>query len=171
MALPDALTDPVPLAILTLAIFAAIQYQRTLSWPEYRAIHRFKLRVFPSLGPPFVHVKRRPEHDDEYLTTRDAPVRAVWQSLVDAGGSPHIISSVKQRPGADGGVEFSQAHVVWFHEDGSQTEAYIFGDGSVYAHHEPSVQDPEAHLSGPQTDGDPKGVVRMALGMPLPEAE
>jgi len=164
--LPDALTGPVPLAVLTLVIFAAIQYQRTLSWTEYRQIHRLKLRVLPRLGPPFVHVKRRPEHDAEYIATRDGAVRAIWRTLVNAGGSPHIINSVKQRPTADGsGVEYSQAHVVWMHGDGSHTEAYIFADGSVYAHHEPSVQDAEEHLSGPQTDGDPRGVVREALGI------
>jgi len=173
MALPDILTDPVPLAVLTLAIFAVIQYQRTLSWTEYRAIHTLKRRYFPlldSLWPHATHVKQRPGTDAEYLTTREQSVKSVWQQLVSEGGSPHLINSIKRRPGPDGGVEYSAAHVVWLHDDGSQTEAYLFANSDsrtdIYAHHEPSVLTPGDHLSGKQTDGDPKGVVRNALGIP-----
>jgi len=49
-----------------------------------------------------------------------------------------------------------------------QTEAYAFvnpdGTMSVYAHEEPSVLRPRAHLDGSkQVDGDPRGVVSAAL--------
>ncbi len=173
MPLPDPLTDPVPLAVLTLLVFGVVQYQRTLTWTEYRGLHALKRRYFPLLDrlwPHAVHTKHRPEDDAEYLLTREQSVKSVWQQLVSERGSPHLVSSLKQRPGMDGGVEYSAAHVVWLHDDGSQTEAYLFrnpdGTTDVYAHHEPSVITPDEHLSGEQTDGDPKGVVRSALGEP-----
>ncbi len=174
MPLPDPLTDPVPLAALTLVIFAVIQYQRTLTWTEYRGLHALKRRYFPVLDrlwPHAVHTKQRLEDDAEYLLTREQSVKSVWKQLVAEGGSPHLVSSLKQRPGANGGVEYSAAHVVWLHDDGSQTEAYLFrnsdGTTDVYAHHEPSVITPDEHLAGEQTDGDPEGVVRDALGVPI----
>jgi hypothetical protein len=167
MALPDLLTDPVPLALLTLIIAALLHYQRGLTWSEYRQIHRAKLRFFPLLDrvwPHFVHDKGTAEADDEYLMTRRQSVRSVWKQLVSEGGHPHLISSIKRLP--DGSL--SQAHVVWTHADGTQTEAYLFHaeDGTaVYAHNETGVTDPEGHLTDRQTDGDPKGVVRAALGV------
>ncbi len=174
MPLPDPLTDPVPLAVLTLLVFGVVQYQRTLTWTEYRGLHALKRRYFPVLDrlwPHAVHTKQRPKDDAEYLLTREQSVKSVWQQLVSEGGSPHLVSSLKQRPGMDdGAVEYSAAHVLWRH-DGSQTEAYLFAndDGTVdvYAHFEPSVLRPTEHLSGEQTDGDPKGVVRDALGVPI----
>jgi len=165
------LADPVTLAALTLIVAAAVHYQRGLTWSEYRTIHRAKVRLFPILQriapggfDSFINVKQGRD-DAEYLVTREQSVTAVWKQLVAEGGSPHLIASVKRRPGP----EYSAAHAVWTHADGDQTEAYLFdnGDGStdVYTHHETSVTDPEGHLEDPQTDGDPEGVVRSALGM------
>jgi len=169
MPLPDAVADPVPLAILTLAIAAVVHYQRGLTWAEYRQIHRAKVRLFPTLARPSVPVSlvnsKGDRSDAEYLVTRKQSVSAVWKQLVAEGGSPHLVCSIKRRPPG----EYSAAHVVWIHADGSQTESYLFanGDGTtdVYTHYETAVTDADGHLSDPQTDGDPRGVVRDALGM------
>lgn len=174
---PDALSDPVVLAVVTLAVAAVVVWQRTLKWPEYRRLHALKLRYAPLVDRHtslFVLSRKGYRDDPEYLGTREASVRAVWRRLVDAGGSPHLLNSIKERPLPDGTRQLSAAHVVWNHSgEGEQTEAYLFdnGDGTtdVYCHAETWTLDPEGHLSDPQTDGDPKGVVRMALGMPLPE--
>lgn len=174
MALPDLFTDPVPLAALVLVLFAVIQYQRTLTWAEYRALHRLKVRFLPVLDrvwPHAVHVKHHRE-DPEFITTVTRPPKQVWKRLVRDGGTPHLINSVKRRPVPPfdaGETQLSVAHVVWFHNDGTQTEAYLFsnddGTTDVYSHAETSVMDPDGHLSDPQTNGDPTGVVRMALGL------
>ena len=170
MPLPEFLTDPVPLAVLTLVIFGVIQYQRTLSWTEYREIHRLKRRLFPTLDrvwPHFVHAKGG--HDDpEFIATVEDSVQVVFSDFVDAGASPHVINSIKQRQHPETGKrQYTAAHVRWAHDDGSQTEAYLFRldkrHVDVYAHHEPGVVTPVDHLSGPQTDGDPRGVVHNAL--------
>jgi len=168
MALPEPFTDPVLLAALALVIAAAVHWQRGLTWSEYRAIHRAKVRLFPLLDrvwPHFVHGKGG-ETDPEYLMTRNQSVRSVWKQLVSEGGSPHLVASLKARDNGRG-VEYADAHVVWIHSDGTQTEAYLFeSDGvtNVYAHHETAVTDPDGHLTDGQTNGDPKGVVRDALG-------
>jgi hypothetical protein len=75
---------------------------------------------------------------------------------------------VKRRP-TDHGDPLSIAHIVWDHGT-DQTEAYLFrnDDGStdVYAHFEPSPETPAEHVnSDNQQDGDPRGVVRDALGI------
>jgi hypothetical protein len=173
MPLPDPLTDPVVLAVLTLALAGVLRYQRGLSWTEYRAIHRPKARLFPILDrlkpggfSSFINNKRYRSDDAEYLRTDPRAVKQVWKTLVRKGGSPHLISSVKERE-TPAGPQLSAAHVVWTHADTTQTEAYLFpnpdGSTDVYVHHETSVQDPEGHLSDPQTDGDPRGVVTEAL--------
>jgi hypothetical protein len=173
-ALPDALTDPRLLAVLVLAIAAVMQYQRTLSWREYRRVHALKLRLLPVIDRYtnlFVVSHKRYRADREYLATVDGSVRDVWQTLVSGGGSPHLVNSVKQRPLPDGTYQYSAAHVVWNHaETGEQSEAYLFenpgaGTVDVYAHAETWTLDPDGHLSDPQTDGDPRGVVHSALGL------
>jgi len=172
MPLPEFLTDPVPLAVLTLILAAAVHYQRGLTWTEYREIHRLKRRLFPRLDrvwPHFVHEKGDVD-DPEYLTTRPQSPRTVWKQLVSEGASPHVIASLKRREWPDGSVDYSVAHAVWTHDDGTQTEAYLFHAPTgtdVYAHRETSVTDADGHLSDPQTDGDPKGVVKRALGLAI----
>jgi len=171
MALPEAFNDPVLFAALTLAVLAVLQYQRTLSWVEYRRIHALKVRFLPIIDRYtnlfVISRKGTPTEDAEYLTTVSGSVGDVFKRLVAGGGSPHLINSVKVRP-YNGGSQYSAAHVVWTHDDGSQTEAYLFQRGvpsavEVYAHHEPSVVNVDDHLSGEQEDGDPRGVVRAAL--------
>lgn len=175
---PEALSDPVVLALVTLAVAAVVHYQRGLTWAEYRRLHALKRRYAPLVARHtslFVLSRKGYREDREYIATVDGPVRRVWRVLCDAGGSPHLVNSVKVRPLPDETTQLSAAHVVFRHDDGDQTEAYVFdnGDGTVdvYAHHEPGVTDVVDHLAGPQHDGDPAGVVRMALGLRIPEAE
>jgi hypothetical protein len=177
-ALPDVLQDPRLLAVLVLAIAVVIQYQRTLSWREYRRLHALKLRFLPVIDryTNLFVVSHKGYHDDaEYLATVDGTVPEVFRTLVDAGGTPHLVNSIKKRRWPDGAAQYSQAHVVWNHpETGEQTEAYLFGplrDGEgrpavdVYAHGETWTLDPEGHFADAQQDGDPRGVVHSALGL------
>ena len=168
--LPVDISDPRIYAGVLVAVLLILQYQRTLTWPEYRQIHRAKLKAFPVLDTVvrafLISHKLGPEDDDEYLTTTDKSIKQTWKQLVRSGGSPHLLNSIKQLP--DGSL--SQAHVVWLHSDGSQTEAYLFDAGElgthVYAHNEVAVTQPEDHvLHSNQHDGDPKGVVQAALGI------
>jgi len=169
--LPDVIaSNPLLLAGLLVAVALVVAYQRTLSWPEYRRLHAVKLRVLPwvdRLTSLFVVSNKGYRDDAEYVATVPRDSRETFRVLVDGGGSPHLVNSVKRRTRPDGTTDWSRVHVVWIHDDGSQTEAYAFanGDGStdVYAHHETSVLDPEGHLSDGQRDGDPRGVVRAAL--------
>jgi len=119
MALPDPLQNPAVLAVLTLVMVALLRYQRGLSWHEYRAIHRPKVRLFPILDrlspggfDSFVNDKGYRD-DAEYLTTRDSSVKAVWRRLVDAGGSPHLISSIKRRETPTGATPATAAMQSW----------------------------------------------------------
>jgi len=160
--IPELFQQPVVLAAIGLVIAVAYNYQRGLTFREYREIQRFRPRVFAILDViapfgyrSFIHEKQHPQSDDEYLTTTDLSMRAVWQRLTGAGGSPHLISSTKRRP--DGSL--SKWHYVWRHEDGTQTEVYLFGDGAVYMHHETVATDIEGHLSDGITPGDPRGVL------------
>jgi len=154
-----------PVAVLAVVV-AVVLVQRTLGWGAYRRIHRLKLRVLPLVDRYtslfVISNKAMPDADDEYIMTVDMTVRDTFEALTAAGGSPHLLNSIKRLP--DG--TYSAAHVVWIHDDNSQTEAYLFDAGDsthVYAHHETSVLDPEGHLSDPQRDGDPRGVVADAL--------
>jgi hypothetical protein len=168
--LPEVFADPRLAAVLVLAIAAVLWYQRGLSWAEYRRLHALKVRFIPLLDRfnVFVISHKGYRDDAEYLQTVDGTVRDVWQTLVDAGADPHLVNSIKKRPLPDGGFQYSAAHVVWnYPETGEQLEAYIFdnGDGTsdVYAHAETWTLDPDGHFEDPQTDGDPRGVVRAAL--------
>lgn len=171
--LPDAIaSDPRLYAGLVVVLALLVVAQHFLDWHTYSQIHRAKALVFP-LAQRYTRVllvSRKGFRDDdaEYLTTIDDSVRGVWRTLVDAGASPHTISSVKRRPLPEGGTQLSSAHAVWIHNDGSQTEAFLFrapdGDGTdVYAHVETAVTDPDGHLNDEQFDGDGRGVVWDAL--------
>ena len=169
--LPEPIaSEPLLLGALLVVLAVLLAYQRTLSWSEYRLIHRAKVLLFPILQTKVnvLLVSSKGYRAGEYLTTVDDSVSGVFKSLVRSGGSPHLICSVKERETPEGQRQYSAAHVVWLHNDGSQTEAYVFeapdGGVDVQAHHEPGVLDAEAHLDGSnQTDGDPRGVVWSAL--------
>jgi len=170
------LDNPAAVAALAALLRGVLAYQSELSWPEYRTAHAAKRATFPTLqrispaGLSFVNTKGYRD-DAEFVTTVDNSLRAVVERLRDGGGSLHLINSIKRRETPEG-RQYSAAHVVWTHGDGQQTEAYLFhsvGEAGVdvYAHSEASVTDPVAHLDGPQPDGDPRGVVREALGLSL----
>lgn len=161
---------PVLLAALTVVVLAVVRYQRGMSWPEYRAVHRLKVRLAvyldrrTDIGVSLVNAKGLPENDDEFVRHDDRSLKAVATDLVRAGGSYHLVNSIKvRRP--ESGPQYSAAHVVFFHDDGTQTEVYLFraldGQGvDVYAHHETAVTDPDGHiLKTEQVDGDPRGVL------------
>lgn len=170
--LPDLFTDPVALAVLTLIVAIVVYWQRTLTWTEYRQFHRIKQRVFPLVDryTTLFVVSRKGGHDHpEFVATVEDTVPVVFRELVAAGGSPHLVNALKVRVNPQTGEQqYSAAHVVWSHDDGTQTEAYLFpldsGHVDVYAHHEDGVQDPRDHYETPdQTPGDTRGVVHRAL--------
>jgi len=160
--LPETLNGPVVVAVVTLLVAAGVHYQKGLTYREYMSIMRFKRRVFPVLDrlspggfKSFVHVKGAPQDDTEFYTWTDKTTRELWRLFKANGGSPHLISSAKRR--VDGPL--STLHFVWYHDDGSQTECYIFPDGAVYVHNETDTRDVEGHLSDGITPGDPKDVL------------
>lgn len=169
------LADPVLVSFIAVVVIALVYYQRTLSWPEYSTLRDIITILAPRLNKqPIRTLSRKGLRDDpEYIATINQPVKTVWKALVEAGGSPHLIASVKFRVTREGERQYSRAHVVWKHADtdadshAEQSEAYLFdnGDGScdIYAHAEGWVTNPEDHLTDGQQDGDPKGVVRDAL--------
>lgn len=171
MSLPEFATEPWVLLPLTALMLVLIHYQRGLNWYKYRTLHGLKVMLVPHIDREtdfFVIADKRDGRDNpEFLTTVDGTVRGVWEDLLEGGADPHLINSIKRRHFPDGRSQFSDAHAVWLHEDGTQTEAYLFsndgGTVDVYAHFETGVQDPEGHLSDPQTDGDPRGVVRAVV--------
>lgn len=175
----DLLTHPlvVTLAVSALAFIlrAGLAWQGELSWYEYRTLHGMKRLAFPRLHPyAKKHVgfsslvnDKGGRRDAEYLSTDPRGYKRVAGTLRAAGGDLHLISSVKRRP-PDYGDPLTVAHVTFLHDDGTQSESYLFrnddGTTDVYAHHEPSPADPDDHLGGnSQADGDPRGVVREAL--------
>jgi hypothetical protein len=158
-----------PRLLLAVAVLARLAraWQSTLTWPEYRAAHRLKRGVFPLAdrvlaGRALLVSEKGGRDDAEFLATSPESLWAVARRLRRAGGSPHLLNSLKRRPG-EHGDRLSGAHLVWTHENGEQTEAYLFanrdGTTDVYAHSETSVDEPLAHLTDEQHDGDPRGVV------------
>ncbi len=168
--LPALFTDPLVFAALTVAIMVVVLWQRTLTWEEYSRFHALKLRVLPLVNKHttlFVVSRKGGREDAEYLGTDDRSVKDVFAELRSAGFSPHLVNALKVRPHPTGsGNQYTAAHLVYTHSDGTQTEAYLFDapDGTdLYGHHEPGVVNADKHLDGPQTDGDPRGVVTPVL--------
>jgi len=155
------LNDPALSAGLLVLIYIGIRWQRTLPYREYRMWHLVKIFVFrrldkrlTALGRPLIHPKHRPENSDEFITTLPDPPRMVFEELRSLGASPHLICTVKSRPGVTTGVEYTHSQLVMLNDDGTQTEYYLFyNDGStdVYGHRETAVTDPQGHVSDAQT--------------------
>lgn len=190
IALPDAVppwaVEPTAWFVLSLVMYAVLRWQRTLSFHEYRTIHRAKRGVLPvidRLSRPIIRGLRRQSpalgavgrfviphlihekgdrDDGEYVATWEMDRRELYDAVTADGWSPHVICSLKARTFA-AEVQYSDIHAVYQHDDGMQTEIYTFtnpdGTHDVYAHHETSVVDPQGHLTGEQTDGDPRDVV------------
>ena len=173
---------PQLLAVVAIVARVARAWQASLTWPEYRALHRFKRGVFPlvdrlagvtlplvrvTLPGPILLVSDKGGRDDaEYDRTAKGTLREVAGDLRAAGASLHLLNSLKRRP-ADfaedaTGDTLSGAHLVWTIDD-DQVEAYLFrndgGTVDIYVHTEASVDNPLAHLTGEQIDGDAYGVV------------
>jgi hypothetical protein len=167
------LANPEAAFLLGLVLRAGLAWQSELTWYEYRTLHGLRRMLFPILHKalPFYQrfvSKKRGRDDAEYIVTLSKSPRGVVSELRAAGGSLHLLSSIKKRPDKYGDP-WSVAHVVWTHDDGNQTEAFLFansdGGTDVYAHYETGVSDPVGHLTDKQTDGDPRGVVKSALGV------
>jgi len=158
---------PQLVAVVAIVARVARAWQASLTWPEYRVLHRFKRGVFPPVdyyaGSLILWVSEKGGRGDaEYQTTAIGTVRDTVRVLRDAGASLHLLSSLKRRPadfagGDPTGDTLTDAHLVWT-IDADQVEAYLFrnddGTVDVYAHTEASVDDPLEHLTGGQTDGD-----------------
>jgi len=168
VTLPELFNDPRYYAVLVVVIVALLQYQRTLSWAEYKRLHKFKIKLLPVIdrySNLFVVSRKGGVHDPEFVGETKQTVHDAYNALVESGGSPHLINSLKLRT-IDGEKQFSPAQVVFSHSDGSQTEVYLFPSENgthVYAHVEPGPQTPEQHLEGWQKDGDVRGVIPDAL--------
>jgi len=159
--------NPELVVVLTVVVRALRAWQTELTWPEYRAIHRFKRGVFPLVflvtkGRLHLINEKGGRDDAEFVRTVGASVRETAKSMRTAGGSLHLLCSIKRRPDTHGDP-YTAAHVVWTMGDGNQVEAYLFqnddGTVDVYAHTEASTDDPMAHLTERQRDGDEYGVL------------
>lgn len=158
--------------VLALILRAGLAWQGELTWYEYRTLHGLKRLLFPVLDRRLTFVSfvnpKGGRDDPEFLRTLDYSPAYVVGTLRQAGGSLHLINALKKRPASPlMGDSLTAAHVVFTHDDGMQSEAYLFdnGDGTtdVYVHVETSVTDPVGHLTDAQTDGDARDVVADAL--------
>jgi len=160
--------NPELVIVVAFVMRLARAYQTELTWTEYRALHRLKRGVFPlldrtPLGDAVLLVSDKGGRDDaEYVATVSGGVRETVQALRDAGGTLHLLNSLKRRPEGRGDP-LTDAHVLWTMDDGHQVECYLFDNDDatvdVYAHTEASVSDPLAHLTARQEDGDAYGVL------------
>jgi len=187
MALPELFTNPLAYAALVVAVVAVVAWQATIGFGTAWRINRAKQLLFPvadrfrrplvrhvrrysptaagvlnGVIPHLIHEKGRTT-DAEYLETWAARPGTAFDRLRAAGFVPNLASSLKRRPGSHGTPKLSILSMVYYHEDGTQTEAYLFDnpDGTldVYGHLETSVINPRGHLSDEQRDGDPRGVL------------
>jgi hypothetical protein len=162
------LQNPLYLGILTVAILLVFGYQHSLSYREYITLNTVKGLVFTILNPymtakgrPLLREKGSIQDSDEYVVTEKKPLRRVYAMLRANGFTPHLIATTKVRDG-----ERADAQLVYVHDDGKQTEAYLFAsDGKVdiYAHVETAVFDPDGHLTDSQQAGDTRGKVLEAI--------
>jgi len=160
----DILAQYPELAAIAPVVIRAIQiWQGSLSWYEYRTFHGIKRAVLKRTG--ITHPKGG-RNDDEFLRTIDLSPKTIAQRLRKNGGDLHLLASMKRRPAAHGDP-LTAAHVVFYHDDTKQTEAYLFanddGSSDVYVHVETATTDPDGHLTDTQIDGDARGRVRAAL--------
>lgn len=165
---------PVLAVLLGVILRAGLAWQKGLTWPEYRAIHRARRWVFIRLDgrtdgfDSWVNDKGG-RGDPEFIATVDMGLKATAKRLKRDGGSYHVLSSIKRRMVTrPEGSTYSDAHVIFDRPGGNQVEAYLFdnGDGTtdLYSHVEPSPSNPADHLGGDkQTPGDSDDVVKDAL--------
>jgi len=156
---------------LTLVILAVVAWQRTLSYPEYRTAHLIKSLLFAvadgwatNRGRPLLRAKHPPDQSDEFVATVDLTPTHTYQTLRRAGFAGHLVGTTKVRTG-----EWAHAQMLFVHDDGQQTEVYLFpnadGGTDVYAHVETVVTNPMGHLTDAQTAGDARGVVSKVFNL------
>lgn len=166
------LGHPLLSTALVVAVLAVVNYQAGLSYREFRLLHILKCRLFALMDPwarkrgrPLVKTKAGPPDAPEYVTTVTATPRAVAQTISGAFG-PHLLATAKRRQTVDG-PQWSHSQWRQTHDDGRQTEVYLFpfgGGGTVvYAHVETQVEDPEGHLTDDVTPGDGRGAFKTAF--------
>lgn len=171
MSLTDTvLSDPIGILVVTTIVVAGYLYQRRLTWGKYQRLHSLKVRLAPVLDeiwPALKEVGYRNE-SPEYVTHLDDSPREVFESLVKAGGSPHLINSVKYRVHR-GNREYMAFAVVFSVGNMEQQEVYVFpgprGGSDVQSHLETSILDIDGHLNNGGVPGDPRFIVRDALGI------
>lgn len=164
------LTDPIGILAITAIVVAAYFYQRRLTWRKYQRLHCLKVRFAPVLDGLLPATKEVGYRGDspEYVTHLDETPREVFESLVLAGGSPHLINSVKYRVHR-GNREYMAFSVVFNVGKQEQTECYGYrgprGGTDVYSHLETTILDVSGHLEDGGVPGDPRFIVRDALGI------
>lgn len=169
---------PFAIVIVAILVRAAVAWQRELTWREYVVAHGIKRIVFPILQrasersikvPTLPLVSTKGGHSDaEYLGTSQFDTKTVVHGLRENGHELHLVNSLKRRDAVYGsGNEYTVAHTRYVHENGKQSEVYLFdapNGTDIYCHHEPGVESPADHLDvSKQVDGDVRGVVPESL--------
>ena len=171
MSLPAVFDQPLAYALLVVAVYAALRYQATLTWTEYRPLHAAKVRLAPVANAVWSGVvnEKGGRDDAEFVGTTDRSVPDTFRYLTERGFRPHLVNSVKRRTGPKAyAPQYSAAHLVAIHSDGRQTEAYLFRADDehtdVYAHVETAVTDPHGHIEATeQVDGDARDTLPPGL--------
>ena len=158
--------NPELVAVLAVAIRFIRAYQNQVTWSEYRVIHRAKRGLLPLIymvtkGSLHLINEKGGRDDAEFVATSEQSVRDVVRAFKSDGASLHLINSIKRRPDTHGDP-LSTAHLIYT-IDADQVEVYLFrnsdGTTDIYAHTEASVDNPLAHLTERQRDGDEYGVL------------
>jgi len=165
-------SNPEAAVALGVVLRLARAYQNELTWPEYRALHRVKVSAVPLLqrlgvGERVLLVTPGYSRDHPaFVATVPEGLRETARELRDAGGSLHLICSLK-RWGKRRGPPYSAAHVVWTVGD-EQVEAILFshrnGMTSVFCHTETAIDDPVGHLTDGVDAGDEYDVLPRLTG-------
>lgn len=162
------LSEPLLLGALTVAVIVGAHYQAGLTYREFRFTHVAKCYLFAALDP-WARARGRPlvrtKGDADYVETVDENARA-WASTLWGPFDPHLIATAKRRR-VGAGHQWAHSQFVHFHNDGTQTEVYLFanddGTTDVYAHVEGAITDPEAHLTADQRHGDARDVYKAKM--------
>lgn len=160
-----ALDLPTVAALVTIIVVFVARFQAGLTYHEYRFLHRLKSKTLKRVAPHLVNRKAHRDQAPEYIETVQEKPKVVATQLLKEF-SPHLPATTKERVLPGGETQMSHSQFVYFHGDGWQTEIYLFDNGNgttdVYGHHEPSVKEPDEHItSGPiqrGEPGDPRGV-------------
>jgi len=160
------IANPEYALLLGVLLRAGRAYQTSLSWPEYRMVHRLKRGILPliagAVGGRVPLVTDKAGRDDrEFVGTVPAGLRETVRDLQRSGASLHLLCALKRRP-PEYGDPLSEAHLIWTVGE-EQVECYLFdnsdGTTDVYCQTETSVDDPVGHLLDGVSAGDQHDVV------------